>query len=103
MYGTDEHYGEQQIYRYIHGLVSIEASESMEKHMCECDECLLKTVQARHQMIQGCAKVSGLFEKYFNKTLDVGDCGFVETHLISCGLCADEYGILVEMKSNEKS
>ena len=100
MDGQEEHFGKQEIYYYVRGLISIEKSDRMEEHMRDCDECLLKTVQVRHEMIRGCAKASGLFEEYFDKALNRHELGFVEAHLISCDPCADEYGALVERKTD---
>ncbi|OPY80206.1 MAG: hypothetical protein A4E65_01556 [Syntrophorhabdus sp. PtaU1.Bin153] len=94
MYAPEEHYGNKEIYRYVRGLVSIEAAERMEAHMCDCDACLLKTVQVRHEMIQGCGKASRLLEGYLDETLNSTESVFVETHLILCDRCADEYGAI---------
>ena len=98
MYGSEEHYENREIYFYVRGLVSIETSDRMEEHMCNCDECLLKTVHLRHTMIEACANASRLFEGYFDKTLEKYKSGFIEAHLISCDPCADEYGALVYSK-----
>lgn len=100
MNGSEEHYGKQQIYRYVRGLISGKALDHMEAHLCSCNECLLRTVHLRHMMIQACTKASNLFDGYFNKTLGAVETVFVESHLIGCDLCADDYGALVERNSS---